>query len=145
MGESKMRPLEDVERRLYPRLMTYDELAISRLDLLRLIANSAYRDRSSRVAAAAGVAEIEAHIRLRVASGLCVHHQARRGAERSEEEAVEYVPALTSEGELDKLDTPRLMARRTALWERSDIVALVFHPNLITTADEGTASLQIQG
>ena len=142
MGVSNMRLLEDVERRLYLRVMTYDELAISRLDLLRLIANSTYRDRSSRVAAAAGVAEIEAHIRLRVASGVGLHHQPRSGAERSEEHAVEYVAALTSEGDFDKLDTPKLMARRAALRERPDIVALVVHPDLITTTDEGTANFK---
>ena len=48
-----------------PRAMTGDELVVARLVLLRQIIANPDQNRDSRIAAAAGVAEIEACIRLR--------------------------------------------------------------------------------
>ena len=109
-----------------PRAMTGDELAVGRLVLLHRLALNPDRAQDTRVAAAAGVAEIEADIRLQAAHWSGPEHEARLAQLASMgRDTISYVPALTPDGEHDSLDTPRLMARRTALWVRPDIVALV--------------------
>ncbi len=120
MNGSNIRQLERLETdmllcrdRRNLRVLTNDELAISRLDLLHQIAANPDRDRSSQLAAAAGAAEIEASIRQQAALALI-----RRDAD-------DYVLAVTPDGEHDRLDTPRLMERRAALWARSDIKLLI--------------------
>ena len=108
------------------RTMTGDELVGARLVLLRRMAANPDRDQDGRAAAAAGVAEIEAGIRLQAARWFGPEHEARLAQIASMgRDTVGYVPALTPNGEHDSLDTPRLMARRAALWARPDIVALL--------------------
>ena len=118
-------PLPYHERR-GPRAMTGDELVVGRLILLRRMAANPDLDQDCRVAAAAGVAEIEASIRLQAARWSGPEHKARLAQLTSmARDTISYVPALTPDGESDSLDTPRLMARRAALWARPDIVALL--------------------
>ena len=109
-----------------PRAMTGDELVVGRLVLLRRMALNSDRDQDSRVAAAAGVAEIEASIRQQAVCWSGPEHEVRPAELASMSwGTINYVPALTPDGEHDSLDTPRLMARRAALWARPDIVALL--------------------
>ena len=109
-----------------PRVMTGDELVIARLVLLRRMAANPGLDQDCRVAAAAGVAEIEVCIWLQAARWSGPEHEARLAQIASmRRDTMSYVPALTPDGEHDSLDTPHLMARRAALWARPDIVALL--------------------
>ena len=109
-----------------PRVMTGDELVVARLVLLRRMAANPGLDQDCWAAAAAGVAEIEAGIRLQAASWVGPEQEARLARLTSMgRDPTSYVPAVTPEGEHDSLDTPRLMARRAALWARPDIVALL--------------------
>ena len=133
MGGSHIRRLERLDAsplpyrdRRGPRAMTGDEMVIGRLVLLRRMVANPDRDQDSRAAAAAGVAEIEAGIRLQAARRSGPEHEARLAQIVSMgRDTISYVPALTPDGEHDSLDTPRLMARRAALWARPDIVALL--------------------
>lgn len=109
-----------------PRAMTCDEVAISLLELLRAMAGNPDRDQSSRVAAAAGVAKIEAGIRLQATYWSGLGYKARLAQVASMgRDTPTYVPAVTLDGEHDGPDTPRLMARRAALWARPEILALI--------------------
>lgn len=133
MNGSHIRRLEklNIDPSLYheqrgPRAMTGDELVVARLVLLRQIVTNPDRNQDSRIAAAAGVAEIEACIRLQAAHRDGPEHEARLAQLALKGyNTVSYVPPLTLDGEHDSLDTPRLMARRAALWARPDIVALL--------------------
>ena len=117
-------PLPYHERR-GPRAMTGDELVVGRLDLLRGMAANPGLDQDCRIAAAAGVAEIEAGIRLQAARWSGPEHEAQVELVSTGRGPVSYMPALAPDGEQDSLETPRLMARRAALWARPDVVALV--------------------
>ena len=118
-------PLRYHDRR-GPRAMTGDELVVGRLILLRRMATNPGLDQDCRVAAAAGVAEIEASILLQATRRSGPEHEARLAQLASiGRDTISYVPALTPDGEHDNLDTPRLMARRATLWARPDIVALL--------------------
>ena len=133
MSESHIRRLERLDTYPLPyherrgqRAMTADELVIGRLILLRRMVANPDRDQDCRVAAATGVAEIEASILLQAARWSGPEHEARLAQLASMgRDTISYVPALTPEGEHDSLDTPRLMSRRAALWARPDIVALL--------------------
>ena len=108
------------------RRLTTDELVTRILDLSRMIAMDPAVDPAKRAEAAARVADIEDGIREQAADRAGPRHAERLDwLKRIGRVASGYVPALTPMGEGDSLDTPRLMARRAALWARPDVIALV--------------------